>query len=1180
MGKLGYSSLTLTDITETIPISLALQSNLEQGVQTKNGTLYVPDFTEEELIIIPSLFLGSTKIDVPTEGEKGVIVYQISGETKDFSFSNTLSTDNIWVDDKGCLHYKKNLEGNTTIDAYILEYKNVAHDYTVESINAANPITILFLEQSDNDYSMLITSTNGREHFDENNADDIILTAHLYKGIVEVTEGITYEWDTASDTDDGSEKDFFTNTRSIVVPRSAVPNIEVFQCTITIIESGFSLSSQKILRDFTDGYTNQLIANGTLILTPKNPAVTLENQVWYQTKIINGETDQSRFSYGWKLLLSNGNEVDIENYSKTLIVNLEDATFSGIKENFSILGTVIIDGKAFTANYADIKYQPISYSVEVSPRQIFIPTNSEGKYQDDVYSTEVSFRLVDEEKQSLEYNRYSSFFNGTQVEKGKWDFLYEITLTKDDDFFSSSASSKNISIPYTYLGVDFIETIQLVKNYAGERSGQPTYNISLSNSYHRFAGGELTAIENQVATFNIFAYYGADSLEITKVSVGEYEITDLSSSFEGQSIGTDGLSLSYNAGEYSLITTNKLSSGGAIKIRVSVRNEHLAEKTFLILFEYDINFADNKSYSLFLNTDKITYSMTRFKFDFPQVIANAFFQTNGTGSREAYLDGYLTYSIDNGVESSPQNGSSVIFNTSNLNASNNFITFYLYRGSEKTKLLDKQSVPILYSYEGLKIGGENLLRWTKTLKTDWKRNENAILETEGDFSVITISPEKEGIIYSPKIVNDPTWDEYELVFSCSVKVEDATANMDFELCGFNEASSQEESVCFSIGNLQSSMEYDEEWKTNKWMRIYKVFNFSSIAATDLTDYPYIGVKFSGTGALSLKQPKLELGNIPTSWSASPYDVEYSDIVGTNLSAGYYVYEVRPSDPSIIFATGLEPSSYYTFSCERTEWTGDTGSLFLCQVNKEITNVNEETKITPVLDFTLENRSGRQEKTFFVPPDTTTIIDGETISYVFYIYAKETTSVEENTTDILSIYQAKLEKGTEATPFFMTDDYLSDLISALQEDTENNTEYITIVEANGNTVASSVEKLQENVNALQEKTVKIDENAAAISAINSEVILQGNELKQLTGYVQINASDAGNPYIEIATKTSDEYLATRINNNQLGFYYGNDETPVAYINKDILEINRAKFNRAFSIGDLNIVITESGVGFTW
>ena len=63
MGLLGYNTISLTDLTDALPASLTLSSTLNSNTQIREGEKYIPDFTEEEMIITPSLFLGGTEID-------------------------------------------------------------------------------------------------------------------------------------------------------------------------------------------------------------------------------------------------------------------------------------------------------------------------------------------------------------------------------------------------------------------------------------------------------------------------------------------------------------------------------------------------------------------------------------------------------------------------------------------------------------------------------------------------------------------------------------------------------------------------------------------------------------------------------------------------------------------------------------------------------------------------------------------------------------------------------------------------------------------------------------------------------------------------------------------------------------------------------------------------------------
>ena len=97
MGKLGYSTLTLTDLTETLPVSLVLESNLSRNIQTKIGNLYTPNFNEEgkELIITPSLFIGTEEISIPiknSEEQDSNYIYYQTGELDENNLSLFLDT--------------------------------------------------------------------------------------------------------------------------------------------------------------------------------------------------------------------------------------------------------------------------------------------------------------------------------------------------------------------------------------------------------------------------------------------------------------------------------------------------------------------------------------------------------------------------------------------------------------------------------------------------------------------------------------------------------------------------------------------------------------------------------------------------------------------------------------------------------------------------------------------------------------------------------------------------------------------------------------------------------------------------------------------------------------------------------------------------------------------------------
>ena len=146
MGLLGYNTISLTDLTDALPASLTLSSTLNSNTQIREGEKYIPDFTKEEIIITPSLFLGGTEIDYSRYNKQ--VFYQCgeqdeNGE-KTYSYDGTeLISNDIYVDRYGRLHYKKNLSNNITIEAFIKDFQDSGITYT--TINVVNPITILFL---------------------------------------------------------------------------------------------------------------------------------------------------------------------------------------------------------------------------------------------------------------------------------------------------------------------------------------------------------------------------------------------------------------------------------------------------------------------------------------------------------------------------------------------------------------------------------------------------------------------------------------------------------------------------------------------------------------------------------------------------------------------------------------------------------------------------------------------------------------------------------------------------------------------------------------------------------------------------------------------------------------------------------------------------------------------------
>ena len=927
MGKLGYSTLTLTDLTETLPVSLVLESNLSQNIQTKIGSLYTPDLSKdgEELIITPSLFIGTEEVEtIPVKkseeqdsnyiyyqtgdvGENGIEINYIDSSTK---------KDGIWVDNEGRLHYNKNLNRNITIEAYINNFKNEEHNYTIELVKTTNPINVLFLEEGNNNYNVVITTSGGREHFEEDNASPIELTATLYHGVTPITDNIEYLWDVVTDLDDDPLKNWSANTRSITVERALVKSVEVFNCTIKNKTTGLSYFSTKILRDFTDGYTNQLIADNTLILTPNNTSVRITNQVWHKTSIINNEENQTRFKYKWSVLKTNGEQVILEKETgKTLIVIIDDNTFP--RENFSILGEVTIDDKVVTVNYADIKYQSVTYTVNISPKTIFVPATDSGIYRGEGgFIQKIKFQLLDDNKQPLAYdindsgptslinNNDNSSIKITRKDSSIWDFDIEFTLdTSSSNNLWGNINSKTYEFTYEYLDNIFTEEFEVVKNYAGI-NGNPGYTVDLSNNFHAFFGGEGRADLDQETEIKFYAYYGDKGLTIKKISLidnGE-EISDGYEVAEGLYIKRKNTTDKNGERTYILYTAKSgdsfLTENGAISFYITVEDD-VGIKTFYKPFQYIINF-NGKSYFLQFNENSIIYGANA-NYNPNQVTATAYYrETNGVTQK--YEKGRIRYTTD-GINWKNGIGSVVVIMNNNLFVNN--INFELYSSQDTSwdekYLLDKETIPVLVSLEGTQIGGENLLPRTKDLALEedlWKIDEIFSIEKDNDFSVISCNVTNTNSnynIYSSKVSLKEEFFEKTFCFSFLIYSEDWNKlnNLLITAEGFKEIKDQDEEFetreCYNnfgfISQQTTNLFFEEDKVSNKWLKVYQFFNLSSSSfiqeKSSIENCEILRIVFTleKSGQIKIKKPKLEIGNIPTDWSSAVNDFLFSAIAG-------------------------------------------------------------------------------------------------------------------------------------------------------------------------------------------------------------------------------------------------------------------------------------------------------------
>lgn len=1241
MGLLGYDTISLTDLTDALPASLTLSSTLNSNTQIREGEKYIPDFTKEEIIITPSLFLGGTEIDYSRYNKK--VFYQCgeqnaSGEIT-YSYNGTeLTSNSIYVDRYGRLHYKKNLSSNITIEAFIKDFKDSGITYT--TINAVNPITILFLTK-DGGYSIFISSNDGREHFEEGQESPITLTAFLYNGVDEI-KGTTYKWFATSKKDSSgnlvelttsSNITISSDKKSITVARAAVNSLETFICEITN-SYGTIFKATKNLIDKTDVYFGSIVSNGSLILTPEHTSVILTSDVWYKTELIN-EIDSSRFSYDWYCVDENGSFTDITmGEEKNFIVDITNSTFP--KSNFVVYCETKIDNRAIVIASIDIQYSPISYQVILSPSTAFIPAKEDGSYRGtSTYNKIFSFKLVDDNKQPLTFSTstdsgptFSSItpFSASVVQnvKDKWDFTITLTFNPNNGSITSLTENIILGFSYKYLETTFEEEIEIIKSLQGitganGKDGADGYTVSLSNSFHMFSGGEVYASEGQSTSTEIKAYQGDNERVITKLVV-EFngKTQDITSGNTYTSIVT-GLNIVYNKTSQTItLTTNssKLSKEGTLILYVTFNNLKDTAITTVEYFQFKINFNGN-SYSLISNNNLITYKPAEEAFTPTSLTLSATYKKGGIGANIVYTSGKLFYSIDDSSNKTKMSGSNgqYTFNVSSLLTKNNkAVHFKLYSENASDSnpddkyLLDVENISIVTSLEGIEIGGENLLKFTKKLTlgdTKWKvSNGNYVSINSSEefsyasFNISGLTSNTWHCLRSPKIELNKEYIDKKMCLSFFIKSSDWSKldnSLQAIIGAYTDFYSNTKNAFKSIASITypsgSSFELDSSLTNGKWIRVYKVFSFNNLNSTDnssgtvtaLADCSYFNIVFycNRNGSFEIKKPKLELGTSPSAWSASPYDIDYNAVVGKNLAKNDSLYQtVNTTDPYIVFADGLKENTNYTFSFSSSSYDGNNSSKFRCELRHRTTITDSEddgeSNSSLISYFEFSNSSTSPQYKTFLTPSTTGY-------YSFRIYATSSTSTS-SPKYTLTIQKAKLELGIEATPFFLNDEYVNSLIESMQNNSTEQSQQILVLLENGEKLTLQVNSAKDAISkleGLQNTYITKDEKNGIIDMAKQQIYADDdNYLKRLKGQITMSVEDAAEPYIQISTKNSSNFFATKITDKSLGFYENNTNTPVASITGSKLVIESAIFKQNFYIGDLLVSITDTGVGFSW
>ena len=684
MGRIGYSSVTLTDLTETIPVTLVLETSLPQNIQTKVGNLYTPDFSKngEELIITPSLFRGKEEIYFKDHPEylkpdgrtSGFLYYEIGSTIYKWEEGKTIGT---YVDDDGRLHYNSNLTGNIMIEAYIKDFEDVIHSYTLDLVQVTNPISILFLEEGNDNYFATIECEGGREHFEDTNANAILMTAKLYKGLDNLLairpNDFEIKWDRLSD----GNTDADSASAQLTVTRSEVTNRDLFTCEIKDKITGITYVAQQFIYDFTDQYNCVITYDKPLLLSEENREVKLSATVWYKNEKLENKAGY-KLSYNWMVVgEKGGDDKTLSSHESTITISTQDSNIPQ-KQTFTVLCQVLHTDSAGTqyiiANGV-VTFQWIpSYSVRISPKDIFVVTGADGSYQgNSKREYTFSFQLIDKQGNLITFDTTDSNIESISSEidsddttitfkqntANKWDFIGTITLS--NSLWNSTDGSRAYEFTYVYYGQKFTEEVNIIKNKTGIQGiqgvqGFSGYTVDLSNEFYAFSGGEGQADAGQSTECLVSAYYGSTDLTIKQINLGTSNGTVIySSSVSNSTVNYNGKNLFVSASASTgkkvkiVIRTNISTNNNEkslflrdivpIPFYITIIDQNGQTVTFSKTFTYTINY-NGKSYSLIPSANDIIYNEIQKTFTPNQITVSATARQT-SGEAIAYPEGKI-----------------------------------------------------------------------------------------------------------------------------------------------------------------------------------------------------------------------------------------------------------------------------------------------------------------------------------------------------------------------------------------------------------------------------------------------------------------------------------------------------------------------------------------------------------
>lgn len=784
--------------------------------------------------------------------------------------------------------------------------------YCTTTIDGKNiVVSYLPITYKNGGYTALINSEDGRYDFSSDKSGPIKLTAHLYDGIKELVP--TYLWKRSSGLEITKPKE----EKNLTIERADIYSHENFICEMKY--EGLTYTTTCAIDDRTDLYTSTIISDASLVMTPSFKTANFTCKIFKnQNEVIDGTIE-----YSW-IYYENGssNGIRIAGNTKNITVTLGGENMP--KDSFTLYCTAIIDDKFTTVAYLPISYS-VSYTPILTPKTIFIPANHDGSYQGEEarIEKELIFFLQDESGSQIESNLTNFSISGkegiaigTVTHEG--NKKYTIPFSIDALSFKKYDVSELFELSYTYKSQSFNEEFYIVKSVQGndgkEGPSGSSYSLILSNDYHRFAGKEAFADSNQEASTKIQFYRGDELMILKDIRIRDVVLTTTEQVvIEGL---TAKLDIDTNATEKTITFTtgdagNRLAQGGTLTIEVDVEINGKI-KTFSTTFSYDINFEGHSYFLSFINGTSIIYYPSKNSFSPKKIEFYTYYRRNGAEENFPYVNGKVFYSEDGGNKNAlnSKDGAAYYEYSINQNLQSN-VTFYLYTDQandaspEEKYLMDRETIPILTSFEGAEIGGENLIRFSRTLESGANKwfykygvsDEIRIIEGNGfnninfnfKYSTDTETSNKgECYIISPPFFIDKEIRDKDLCFSYYFKinsdiesVKKAGNKIYFSFLGYDNTGNLLEESGFSIFDIK--VDDDKIIENSRWLRLYEIFKANILVSSNIS---YFKIKIGGiikegdtttSYDFDIKKPKLEVGNTPTAWSLAADDIIFEGI---------------------------------------------------------------------------------------------------------------------------------------------------------------------------------------------------------------------------------------------------------------------------------------------------------------